>query len=61
MKGLKFRKRHMCTLWTTYTFQCFYSECWDVVMNNLDESDNIIDAIIAEYILNNNLKFRYYV
>ena len=58
---IKYKPKHKCTLWVTHTFACeFLKLYWDIVLNNLDESDNIIDAIIAEYILQNNLNFEYH-
>ncbi len=60
MSEIKFKKKHLTTLWVTYTFKQFIKGYWDLVENNINESDNIIDAIIAEYILIHNLKFEFH-
>lgn len=57
---IKYKDKHRSTLWVTYTFKLFCGKYWTIVLNNLDESDSIIDAIIAEYIMIHNLKFEYH-
>lgn len=57
---IKFKDKHKCKLWVTHTFTHDHlSNYWNIVLNNIGDSDNIIDAIIAEYILKHNLKFKY--